>query len=239
MRVRSCSAATNVLFGWRAGLVVWAVLIAAPALAVEGGGALVVGAPGGALGNQADVAGGVAGHLLWSTKSGTLGLRLEGSWLLYGSETVRIPVARTAGRIEREVTTDNWVAQAGLGPQIVLPLRGLRPYLHGFAGLSYLSTDSRLTDPSGFTSAASTNYDDTGFSYGGGGGVVVPLRDHGLSLDLGVRYVRTSSVRFLAEGDLVPDGSGGVRPVPHRGQANVLEFRLGLVFSDYSHSTRH
>lgn len=213
-------------------------LVASPALAVEGGGAFVFGAPRGALGEQADVAGGLAGHLLLATRSGALGLRLDGSWLLYGSETVRLPVARTGGRLVREVTTDNWVAQLGVGPQIVLPLRGLRPYLHGFAGLSYLSTESHLRDPSGFVSATSTNYDDTGFAYGGGGGVVVPLRDHGLSLDLGVRYVRTSSVRFLAEGDLVPEGDG-IRPAPHRGQANVLEFRLGLIFSDFSPSPRH
>jgi hypothetical protein len=46
-------------------------------------------------------------------------------------------------------------------------------------------------------------------------------------------------VRFLAEGDLVPDGAGGVLPAPRRGQANVLEFRLGLVFSDYSRPPRH
>ena len=185
------------------------------------------------------MAGGVAGHLLLATRSGALGLRLDGSWLLYGSQTVRLPVAGTAGRIVREVTTDNWVAQLGVGPQIVLPLHGARPYLHGFAGLSYLSTESRLRDPSGFASRTSTNYDDTGFAYGGGGGVVIPLPDHGVSLDLGVRYVRTSSVRFLAEGDLAPDDSGGVRAAPHRGPANVLEFRLGLVFSDYSRPPRH
>jgi hypothetical protein len=223
---------------WTAWLTALGALIASPALALDGGGALVVGAPRGALGEQADVAGGLAGHLLLATRSGALGLRLDGSWLLYGSETVRIPVARTAGRIDREVTTENWVAQLGVGPQIVLPLRGARPYLHGFAGLSYLSTESRLRDPSGFASRTSTNYDDTGFAYGGGGGVVIPLREHGVSLDLGVRYVRTSSVRFLAEGDLVPDDGGGVRPAPHRGQANVLEFRLGLVFSDYSRPPR-
>ena len=206
-------------------------LIASPALAAEGGGALVLGAPRGALGEQADLAGGLAGHLLFATRSGALGLRLDGSWLLYGSETVRIPAARTAGRIDREVTTDNWVAEVGVGPQLVLPLRGARPYLNGFAGLSYLSTESRLRDPSGRTSRSSTNYDDTGFAYGGGGGIVIPLRGHGLSLDLGVRYVRTSSVRFLAEGDLGPDERAGLRAAPHRGQANVVEFRVGLVFS--------
>jgi len=229
MRVRS----------WTAWLAALGTLMASPALAAEGGGGLVLGTPRGALGEQADLAGGLAGHLLFATRSGALGLRLDGSWLLYGSETVRIPVARTAGRIDREITTENWVAQLGLGPQLVLPGRGARPYVHGFAGLSYLSTESRLRDPSGFASRTSTNYDDTGFAYGGGGGVVIPLRDHGLSIDLGVRYVRTSSVRFLAEGDLVPDDGGGVRPAPHRGQANVVEFRLGLVFSDYSRPPRH
>src|SRR6185369_17415929 len=239
MRVRSCSAATNVLIGWTGGLAVLGTLMASPVLAFEGGGTFVLGAPHGALGEQADVAGGVGGHLLYATPSGKLGLRLDGSVLLYGSETLRIPVAGSAGRLNREITTDNWVAQLGLGPQLVLPLRGARPYVHGFAGLSYLSTESYLVDPSGFASRSSTNYDDTGFAYGGGGGVVVPLRDHGLSIDLGVRYVRTSSVRFLAEGDLSLDG-GSVRPVPHRGQANVVEFRLGVVFSDYStHPPRH
>ena len=220
-------------------LVALGTLMASPARAFEGGGALVLGAPHGALGEQADVAGGVGGHLLYATPSGKLGLRLDGSVLLYGSETLRIPVAGTAGRLNREITTENWVAQLGVGPQLVLPLRGARPYLHGFAGLSYLSTESRLRDPAGFTSATSINYDDTGFAYGGGGGVVVPLRDHGLSIDLGVRYVRTSTVRFLAEGDLGPDAGGGVRPVPHRGQANVVEFRLGLVFSDFSRPPGH
>jgi hypothetical protein len=219
------------LRSWTAWLAALGTLMASPALAAEGGGALVLGTPRGALGEQADLAGGLAGHLLFATRSGALGLRLDGSWLLYGSETVRSPVARTAGRLDREITTENWVAQLGIGPQLVLPGRGARPYVHGFAGLSYLSTESRLRDPSGFAARTSTNYDDTGFAYGGGGGVVIPLRDHGLSIDLGVRYVRTSSVRFLAEGDLVPGDGGGLRPAPHRGQANVLEFRLGFVFS--------
>jgi hypothetical protein len=206
-------------------------LTAAPALAGDGGGALVLGAPRGALAEEADVAGGLAGHALFGTRSRALALRVDGSWLLYGSETVRVPVARTAGRIVREVTTDNWVAQLGLGPQLVLPVGGVRPYVHAFVGASYLSTTSQRRDPDGFVSAASTNFDDTAFSYGGGGGLLVPLRGRGLSLDLGVRYVRTGSVRFLGEGDLGPDAAS-VRAPPHRGRANVLEFRVGLAFRD-------
>jgi len=212
---------------------------AAAASAADFGAAVVVGAPRGALGQEADVAGGVAGHALLSTPSGTLALRLDGSWLLYGSETVRLPVARTAGRIVREVTTDNWVGQLGLGPQLSLRIGGLRPYAGAFAGLSYLSTTSHLRDPSGFVSRDSTNYDDTGFAWGGGGGVLVPLGRGATSLDVGLRYVRTGTVRFLGEGDLVDDGTGaGVVARPHRGQANVVEFRLGVVFSGRPRSPR-
>jgi hypothetical protein len=203
--------------------------------AAELGGALVVADPGGALGEEASVAGGLAGHALWKTHSGTVGLRLDGSWLLYGTETVRIPVAGTAGRIVREVTTDNWAAQLGAGPQVVLPLGKVRPYLNAFAGLSYLSTTSHLRDPIGHFSADSTNYDDTAFAYGGGGGLLVALGGQGKSLDLGVRYVRTDSVKFLAEGDVGNEGGlSGVRA--HHGQANLLEFRVGLAFSSPSSS---
>jgi hypothetical protein len=197
--------------------------------AADGGGSVVVGTPRGALGEQASVAGGLAGHAVFPSRSSLLSLRLEGSWLLYGSETVRVPLARTAGRINREITTDNWIAQLGVGPQLVLPARGVRPYIHGFAGVAYLSTTSQLRDPDRFVSATSTNYDDTTFSYGGGGGLLVPLHGRGTSVDLGVRYVHTGSVRFLGEGDLV-SVDGGVRAMPHRGHADVLEFRLGLAF---------
>src|SRR5205814_1342178 len=170
------------------------------------GGSLVVGAPGGALGQEASVAGGLALHAIVPAHARVLGLRMEGSWLLYGSETVRIPVARTAGRIERQVTTDNWIPQLGAGPQVTVPIRAARAYVHAFAGLAHLSTDSRLVDPTGFRSAASTNYEDTAFSWGGGGGLLLPLHGGGTALDLGLRYVRTGTVRFLAEGDLVEDG---------------------------------
>jgi len=205
------------------------ILLFPSVVAADGGGSLVVGAPRGALGEQARVAGGLAGHAVFPSGSSVLSLRLEGSWLLYGSETVRIPVARTAGRIERQVTTDNSIAQLGAGPQVTVPIGAARAYVHAFAGLAYLSTDSRLVDPSGFATAYSTNYDDTAFSWGGGGGLLVPLHGGGTALDLGLRYVRTGTVRFLAEGDLVEDGRGGVRATAHRGRADVLEVRVGLT----------
>src|SRR4029450_9050556 len=100
---------------WTAVLALLGSLMAPPPLALGAGGALVPGAPHGALGEQADFAAGVGGHLLQSTKSGKLGLRLDGSVLLYGSDTLRIPVAGTAGRLNREITTATRGGQRGLG----------------------------------------------------------------------------------------------------------------------------
>jgi hypothetical protein len=208
------------------------------AQAVDYGGSVVVGDPLGALGRAASVAGGVGGHALWSTPSGALSLRLDGNFLLYGTETVRLPVPGTAGRLVREITTDNWIAQAGVGPQVILPTGAVRPYLNLFAGVSYLSTTSHLRDPSGFVSAESTNYDDTGFAWGGGGGFLVPLKGGTTSIDVGVRYVRTETMTFLAEGDL-GDPAAGTGLSPHRGQANLLEFRLGVSFATHPRAPRH
>jgi len=206
-----------------------AVLVLLPSIAAaDGGGSLVVADPKGALGDQASVAGGVSGHYALPLGSPFFSLRLEGSALLYGTETIHLPVVGTAGRINREITTDNWIVQAGAGPQVVFPTGRVRPYIHGFAGVSYMSTDSHLRDPYGFVSAYSTNYDDTGFSWGGGGGLLIPLHGGGKSIDLGVRYVRTESMRFLAEGDLGADGVA----VPHRGHADVLEFHVGFVVGE-------
>jgi hypothetical protein len=106
---------------WTAVLALLGSLIASPALALEGGGAFVLGAPHGALGEQADFAAGVGGHLLQSTKSGKAGSAPGRERALYGSETLRIPVAGTAGRLNREITTENWVAQVGLGRRSCCP----------------------------------------------------------------------------------------------------------------------
>ena len=139
-------------------------LAASPALANDGGGALVLAAPRGALAEQADIAGGLGGHSCWRQP---LPARWACAWTEAGCCTAArrcdIPVARTAGRLVREITTENWVAQAGIGPQIAFPVGGVRPYVHAFVGASYLSTTSELRDPDGFVSASSTNYDDTGF----------------------------------------------------------------------------
>lgn len=194
------------------------------------GGDLVVGSPTGAFAHQVSVAGGLAGFAVWTVRSGVLGLRVDGGFALYGSETVRVPVARQLSRISVDVTTDNWIAHLGAGPQLMVPSGPLRPYANAFAGVSYFSTTSEATaDYQTVFLAGSTNHDDTVLSWGGGAGIVVPLGSRRVALDAGARYVRNRRVSYLVKGDLHDDGHGGVAFTPHHGSADLVEFRLGVT----------
>lgn len=196
-----------------------------------GVGALV-GSPSGELGRQIGTGGGVFGHATWAGAGGVLGLRVDGSFFLYGSETVRVPVSRSLSRISTEVTTDNWVGHLAAGPQVMARSGPVRPYANAFAGVSYFSTTSEAFDPILLAPIAeSTNFDDHAFSYGAGAGFLVPLGAGRLSLDLGARYVRNGRVSYLAEGDIRDDGRGGIAFTPRRSRGEVVEFRVGVSFA--------
>jgi hypothetical protein len=214
--------------------------VAAGSLAAEThyGGSAVYGAPTGGFRDHFDVSGGVAGFAVVSRPGGALGLRIDGTWLLYGSRTVHAPLPGPAPRQSYEVTTDNWLGQVTVGPQLMAPSGRVRPYVTGFAGLGYFSTTSESRGPLYGRAPSpilvqpvriSTNFDDTTFAYGGAAGFVVELGGGGLALDFGARYVVDGRVSFLTEGDLADDGRGGVQLTPRRASGSFFEIRIGVT----------
>ena len=196
------------------------------------GGSFIVGQPLGDFADQVGTAYGLGGHMAWGRPGRALGLRLDATGLIYGSETRRVPVGQPELRQNVEVETTNGMATLGLGPQFVAPRGSIRPYLTAFAGFSYFNTDSTVReDPRFVPTAFSTNYDDTIFAYGGGIGILIPLgadKSGGLALDLGARFVGGGQVRYLAEGDLEDRPGGGVSFTPRETEANRIEFHIGL-----------
>ena len=166
-------------------------------------------------------------------EAGILGIRLDGGFLVYGSETMRVPLSSTiGGRVLVDVNTTNNIAFAGIGPQIGVPTGRLRPYVNGFAGVSYLFTTSSVEgsyDDEPF--ATTKNFDDATFSWGGGAGLYVPLRggNSPISLDLGVRYHNNGQARYLREGDIedLPDNT--IRIYPVRSDTDLLTYHLGIT----------
>lgn len=164
---------------------------------------------------------------------GILGLRLDAGFLNYGHERMRVPLSSTiGGRITVDVNTTNNIAFVGLGPQIGLPDGRLRPYVGGFAGFTYLFTESSVEgrdDDQAF--ARTTNYDDGTFSYGGRAGLYVPL-SHGaspVSLDLGVVYLNSGEAEYLREGDIEDLPDGAISFTPSRSDTDLLTFRVGVT----------
>ena len=173
-------------------------------------------------------------HLIYQPAArGIVGLRLDAGFLTYGQERMRVPLSSTiGGRITVDVNTLNNIAFVGVGPQIGLPDGRLRPYVGGFAGFTYLYTESSLEGrDDDHTFARTTNYDDGTFAYGGRAGVYVPLRDGPapISLDLGAVYLNGGEAEYLREGDIVDHPNGTISYTPSRSDTDLLTFRVGVT----------
>jgi hypothetical protein len=203
------------------------------------GGAGALALPTGEFADQIDVAGGLSGFALYGRPRSAFALRADASFLLYGTRTLQRPVLGTDGQVLEDVaTTDNWIGQLALGPQVMAHSGRVRPYANAFAGMSYFATTSQLVFPRPVTVLVvpgaplvpvgqdafrtTTHHDDVIASYGGGAGVLVGLGHGGTALDLGVRYVGGGTVRYLVEGDPT---NGPAR----RSEGHLVEFRIGVV----------
>jgi opacity protein-like surface antigen len=195
-----------------------------------GGGGLLVGVPLGDFADATDEGLGLVGNVVFTPGRGPFGIRLQTGALVYGSRKIHPPVPGTGGLVTQEVTTDNWLLNAGLGVQLTARSGSVRPYAYALAGLGYFATDTSLGDgyDDHYWDNTTTNYDDTTFAWSAGAGLLFPL-SRSLALDVGVQYVGNGTVSYLAEGDLQPSASGAPPVVvPRRTAANLVTITVGL-----------
>lgn len=170
---------------------------------------------------------------LWLDQAGIFGLRADGGFLIYGSETKRVCFSQTVGcRIEVDVTTTNSIFLFNFGPQISAPLGPVRPYGNASIGFSYFWTESRVEDVSDNGDIASTtNFDDATFAYFLGGGLNIGLSSGRMpiGLDFGVRYNSNGNVEYLREGDITDNPDGSITLTPQTSDANLVTFVLGVT----------
>ena len=167
---------------------------------------------------------------------GVLSLKLDGGFLVYGSETMRVPLSTTVGaRILVDLTTSNNIAWMGFGPQLTLPVGPFRPYANAAIGFSYFFTESSVEgSDDAFDFANTTNFDDATFRYGFGWGVVIPFQTASRTewgIDFGAMYHGNGQVRYLREGGIVDLPNGGIILNPIQSDANLLTYRLGFTVS--------
>ncbi|HYJ80411.1 MAG TPA: hypothetical protein VEW03_12440 [Longimicrobiaceae bacterium] len=197
------------------------------------GGSLIFARPQGEFGDFVQEGWGAGAHYLHRLRrDGLLAVRVDGSFLNYGHERFRVPLSPTiGGRVTVDVTTDNNIAFLGVGPQLGAPTGVVRPYVNGFVGVSYIFTSSAVEGSSSAEPFANTtNFDDASFSYGGGGGVYVPVRrgPSPISIDAGLTYRRSGRAEYLLEGGITDNPDGSVTLSPVRSETDLLVFYLGV-----------
>lgn len=198
----------------------------------QAGGHLALALPQGQFGEFVEAGVGLG---LWGginlNRQGTIALRIDGNYLLYGRETRTRPLSPTVPFVSVDVTTQNNIYVLALGPQLTLATGGLRPYLTGQVGFSYFATESSVRGSNDFDDfASSTNFSDFTFAWMGGGGLKIRLRGgrSPIWLDLATEYHRNGQVRYLREGSIEDNGDGTVTIRPIQSQTNLMLIKVGI-----------
>ena len=200
----------------------------------EAFGYLNLAAPIGDFRSHVDLGGGAGfGGVLFLGNNRLAGLRAEGSFIIYGAETARVPFSTTVRFVDVDERTTNSILSAGLGPQIYLGSGPIRPYLYGTVGFAYFVTSTSVSamyedEPI----ASTTNFSDFQLALTGGGGLSVEIRggQNPLSLDLSASYQHNGLTEYLANGaDNLKQGRGGRWSAhPIQSDANLMTYRVGV-----------
>jgi hypothetical protein len=224
---------------WTAVAVGCALLVAQPAGAQEIrepraflGLSFVAGDPVGDLGDFFDQGFGGQLEASWAmTEDRRLRLRADVGVLVYGHE--KISMCHPVGcRIGVDLTTTNNIFYGGVGPEFAFATGAFEPYVFGTVGLSYFATISSLSGADEYRDYFdTTNYSDVVMAWKVGGGTRVRVHggEHPISLDFGVERHQNGIANFLTEGDILDNADGTITLFPHRSEANLVTFRLGVT----------
>lgn len=198
-------------------------IIAAPLFAQRDRGSLginvVVGQPYGAFRRNADVAAGVT---VYGVPVGrTLGLRIDGSWMLYDYQNQR------SGAF-----TTSQIASIGAGPQLTLRRGPIGLYGFATVGASLFWTSANFGNGCG---CYHSDYDLSGdftTTTSAGGGLLLTVF-HGsspIAFDFGVRGVRHDRVKYVPYDGVseTPDGTFSASRVETPVEMRVFHFGVSI-----------
>jgi len=189
--------------------------------------------PVGDFGSHVELGGGTGfGAVLFLGENRLAGLRAEGGFVIYGTETEWRDFSRTVPEVQVRVQTDNSIFTGGLGPQVYLGTGPIRPYIYGTVGFAYFVTSSSVSDEyQDEPIASSRNFDDFQLSLTGGGGLSVEVRggQNPISLDVSASYQHNGLTQYLIDGNaLLRRTRSGVVADPIHSDANLMTYRVGV-----------
>ena len=190
----------------------------------DGGSAgltVVVAQPLGDFSRTGDVAAGLTGFVVVGLdRSASVGLRIDGSYLVYDS------YYRSNG-----ISTASSIGSLAIGPQITLGRGPIRPY--GFATLGGALFWSSVSNNDSYCGC----YDSDVFYVNGrfttvtqvGTGLMIAVsRRRSVALDLGVRDVRHERVRYVPAGGITENSDGSFSVERVETPVRMRVFQIGV-----------
>jgi opacity protein-like surface antigen len=204
----------------------------------------LAGFPTGEFGSHVSTSAGLGSTTLHNIdKRGIMGLRVDGYYLLFDSETRMLPPGLVAQLVDiappygsTEVTTENKLYSLLAGPQIGFRSGAVRGFVNGGIGITRFATESyvEVCDPSaedGRSEERNTNFAHYTFAWASGGGLEFDLGSN-FSLLLATQYLNNGTSRYVkqAELDLRPDGAVDFLPTESEANLVVLQIQLSYRF---------
>ncbi len=195
-------------------------------------GALIAGVPVGEFADFVDLGLGFeAGVVVNVDNPRALGLRLDASFLEYGRDTRSVQLDDPLASVDLDITTTNSILSVGVGPQLAIPGRRIRPYVYGTLGFAYFETRSFVdgSDDSGGIEST-LDSDDFTSSWSAGGGLLIRIvrGRHPVFIDLSATYKRNGRATYLREESIQRAPDGTLTITPTESQTNLTQFRVGV-----------
>lgn len=182
---------------------------------------------------------------LYQFQDSPFGLGLDFNFINFGKDTRDEPLSPTIPDLRVRVENEYNLIQ-GLIVAKLQPTDGIfRPYAEGLAGFNYFFTETSISDRRNSGSdpiASDTNFEDWGFAWGGGAGLMIRVFDRRGSenltaenpiaagyINLGARYLNGSEAEYLREGSIVIE-NGDVTFDTLRSRTDMLMLQVGFVF---------
>ncbi len=203
---------------------------------LEGNLGFLLGIPQKDFADQVDAGGGLGGEFLWAPGAGPIAVGVSFNYLIYGSETRTEPFSTSIPDVMVDVTTTNSIMLSHLFLRAQTRQGAFQPYVDGMLGFDYLFTETSIKDDDweddDHDVFSTTNFDDSAFSWGFGGGCMIPVWHESsgkvqLLVDLQGHYLRGGEAEYLKKGSIRRE-NGKVSYDVSKSRTDLLLFKLGV-----------